>query len=114
MSSMGARGALLAAGLAFLAGRASYNSFDLASGVRFNFYSAERRGIRKEVVVITGVSAAPIEHYWEDGPELTGWGAVVGKYPDGKHVPLAGLDRDVGAVCLAVLRRDGRRLEATH
>ncbi|REK12946.1 MAG: hypothetical protein DWQ37_09980 [Planctomycetota bacterium] len=30
-----------------------------------------------------------------------------GTYPDGKHVPKAGRDRDVGAVCLAVLRRDG-------
>ncbi len=31
----------------------------------------------------------------------------VGKYPQGKEVPLPGRDRDQGAVCLAVLRRDG-------
>lgn len=31
----------------------------------------------------------------------------VGEYPNGKHIPLPGLDPDVGAVCLAVLRRDG-------
>jgi len=31
----------------------------------------------------------------------------VGTYPNGEHVPLPGLDRDVGGVCLAVLRRDG-------
>jgi glutamine amidotransferase-like uncharacterized protein len=68
---------------AFLAGRASYNSLNLASGVRFGFYAAERRGIRKAPVAITGVDASPVEHYWEDGPELTGWGVVVGKYPDG-------------------------------
>ena len=24
-----------------------------------------------------------LEHYWEDGPQLSGWGAVIGKYPDG-------------------------------
>jgi glutamine amidotransferase-like uncharacterized protein len=68
---------------AFLAAHASYNSLNLTSGVRFGFYSAERRGIRKAAVVIAGVSTPPIEHYWEDGPELTGWGTVVGKYPDG-------------------------------
>ena len=31
----------------------------------------------------------------------------VGVYPDGKTVPMPGRDRDTGAVCLAVLRRDG-------
>jgi len=34
-------------------------------------------------VPIAGVGAPALEHYWEDGPEFTGWGAVVGKYPDG-------------------------------
>jgi glutamine amidotransferase-like uncharacterized protein len=70
---------------AFLAGNGQghYNSFDLASGVRFGFYAAERRGIRKAIVAVATVNAAAIEHYWEDGPELSGWGTVVGKYPDG-------------------------------
>ena len=31
----------------------------------------------------------------------------IGPYPDGETVPLPGLDRDAGAICLAVLRRDG-------
>jgi len=31
----------------------------------------------------------------------------VGEYPHGKMVPLPGLDADGGAICLAVLRRDG-------
>jgi len=31
----------------------------------------------------------------------------VGKYPNGEHIPLPGLDPDTGAICLAVLRRDG-------
>lgn len=31
----------------------------------------------------------------------------LGTYPDGKTVPIPGKDRDAGAVCLAVLRRDG-------
>jgi glutamine amidotransferase-like uncharacterized protein len=77
---------------AFLAGdgRGYYNSFDLASGVRFGFYAAENRGIRKAAVAVAGVNAPAIEHYWEDGPELTGWGAVVGKYPDGTPAVVEG------------------------
>jgi hypothetical protein len=31
----------------------------------------------------------------------------VGTYPNGKEIRLAGLDPDQGAICLAVLRRDG-------
>jgi glutamine amidotransferase-like uncharacterized protein len=68
---------------AFLAGHASYNSLNLTSGARFGFYAAESRGTRKAAVAIAGVGTPPIEHYWEDGPEFTGWGAVVGRYPDG-------------------------------
>jgi hypothetical protein len=70
---------------AFLAadGHGHYNSVNLTSGTQFHFFSAEAQGIRKAAVAIAGVNSAPIEHYWEDGPELTGWGAVVGKYPDG-------------------------------
>jgi len=67
----------------FLAGHASYNSLDLTSGARFDFYSAAKRGIRKTVVTITAVDTPPLEHYWEDGPQFTGWGSVVAKYPDG-------------------------------
>lgn len=66
----------------FLAGRASYNSLNL-TGVRFDFYAAENRGIRKAAVAIASVGTPTLEHYWEDGPQFTGWGAVVGKYPDG-------------------------------
>jgi len=77
---------------AFLAGdgRGYYNSFDLASGTRFGFYAAENRGIRKAAVAVAGVNTPAIEHYWEDGPELTGWGAVVGKYPDGTPAVVEG------------------------
>lgn len=37
----------------FLAGQAPYKSLNLTSCVRFEFYSIERRGIRKAPVVIT-------------------------------------------------------------
>jgi glutamine amidotransferase-like uncharacterized protein len=68
---------------AFFAGNSPYNSLNLTSGVRFGFYAAESRGIRKAVVAIAIAGAPTLDQYWEDGPEFTGWGAVVGKYSDG-------------------------------
>jgi len=68
---------------AFLAGKTGYNSLNLTSGVKFGFYSAETRGIRKAAVAIASPGTPALDQYWEDGPELTGWGEVVGKYPDG-------------------------------
>jgi len=66
-----------------LAGKAKSNSFNLTSGVNFDFYEAVNRGIHKAAVPIACVDTPLIEHYWENGPEFTGWGLVVGKYPDG-------------------------------
>jgi glutamine amidotransferase-like uncharacterized protein len=66
-----------------LAGNARCNSLNLTSGVRFGFYAEVNRGVHKAAVMVTGVGTPPIEHYWEDGPQFTGWGSVVGKYPDG-------------------------------
>ncbi len=66
-----------------LAGNATGNSLNLTSGVRFGFYAEVNRGIHKAAVAIAGVGTAALEHYWEDGPQFTGWGAVVGNYPDG-------------------------------
>ena len=68
---------------AILAGNGSSNSINLTSGVRFDFYADVNRGVHKSAVAITRVGTPTIEHYWEDGPQFTGWGAVVGKYPDG-------------------------------
>jgi glutamine amidotransferase-like uncharacterized protein len=67
----------------FFAGDSGYNGLNLTSGVQFGFYAAESRGIRKAAVAIASAGAPTLDHYWEDGPEFTGWGAVVGKYPDG-------------------------------
>jgi glutamine amidotransferase-like uncharacterized protein len=67
---------------ALLAGN-SPNTLNLTSGVRFGFYANVNQGIHKAPVAIAGVGTPLIEHYWEDGPQFTGWGAVVGKYPDG-------------------------------
>ena len=68
---------------AFFAGNSGFNGLNLTSGVRFRFYAAEDRGIRKAVVPIALAGASTLDQYWEDGPQFTGWGAVVGKYPDG-------------------------------
>ena len=69
---------------AFLAGKITgYNSLNLTRGVQFGFYAAENQGFQKAAVPITIAGAPTLEHYWENGPELTGWGSVVGKYPDG-------------------------------
>jgi glutamine amidotransferase-like uncharacterized protein len=67
----------------FFAGNSPYNGLNLTSGVKFDFYAMERQGIRKAAVAITTAGASTIEHYWEDGPQFTGWGDVVAKYPDG-------------------------------
>jgi glutamine amidotransferase-like uncharacterized protein len=75
---------------AFFAGRTPYNSLNLTSGVQFGFYSAERRGVRKAVVQISGAGTPTLEQYWEDGPQLSGWGTVVGRYPDGTPAVVQG------------------------
>lgn len=68
---------------AFFAGNSPFNGLNLTSGVTFQFYAAERRGVRKAPVAVTTADGETLEQYWEDGPELSGWGTVIGKYPDG-------------------------------
>jgi glutamine amidotransferase-like uncharacterized protein len=68
----------------FLAGYSKYyNGFNLTSGVTFGFYSAENEGIHKAAVPIASAGTPTLTQYWEDGPQLSGWGAVVARYPDG-------------------------------
>jgi glutamine amidotransferase-like uncharacterized protein len=67
---------------AFFAGNSPYNGLNLTSGARFGFYAAEQRGVRKAAVTVTTAGGQTLDQYWEDGPQLAGWGAVVGKYPD--------------------------------
>jgi glutamine amidotransferase-like uncharacterized protein len=74
----------------FLAGHAPYKSLNLTSGVRFDFYAVVNRGVHKTTVSIAGVEDPPLEQYWEDGPQFTGWGEVVGKYPDGTPAVVQG------------------------
>lgn len=66
-----------------LAGSTTANGLNLTSGVGFGFYRLVNQGIHKAAVTISQAGGSSQEHYWEDGPEFTGWGAVVGRYPDG-------------------------------
>jgi glutamine amidotransferase-like uncharacterized protein len=68
---------------AFYGGFSVYNGVDLTSGVWFNFYADEDRGIHKEPVNLSFPNGSMLEMYWEDGPQLSGWGQVVAKFPDG-------------------------------
>jgi glutamine amidotransferase-like uncharacterized protein len=67
----------------FFGGYSIYNAVDLTSGVWFNFYADEFKGIHKEAVEISFPASPKLDIYWQDGPQLSGWGEVVGKYPDG-------------------------------
>jgi glutamine amidotransferase-like uncharacterized protein len=73
---------------AFLAGNTPsnglYKAFNLTDGVRFPFYAISGRGVRKAAVKVQSVGARPADQYWEDGPQLSGWGDVVARYEDGR------------------------------
>jgi glutamine amidotransferase-like uncharacterized protein len=69
-------------GGAFFAGASPYNGLNLTSGVMFPFYALEAKGTRKGPVAITTGEGPTLDVYWEDGPELTGWGEVAARYPD--------------------------------
>jgi hypothetical protein len=67
----------------FFGGYSIYNGLNLTSGVWFNFYRDHAKGIDKEPVEISSSVSGPLDQYWQAGPQLTGWGNIVGKYPDG-------------------------------
>jgi Biotin-protein ligase, N terminal len=68
---------------AFFGGYSIYNGVNLTSGAAFNFYADESKGIHIEPVEISFPNSGPLDMYWQDGPQLSGWGAVVAKFPDG-------------------------------
>jgi len=67
---------------AFIAGETGHNALNL-TGVRYRFYGISSQGIRKAAVPIARPGQPTLEHYWEDGPQLAGWGAPIATYPDG-------------------------------
>jgi len=68
----------------FFAGSDSYDNFaNLTGGPWFNVYSNNGRGTGKAAILISFPSGTKLDIYWQDGPDLSGWGSVVGKYPNG-------------------------------
>ena len=68
---------------AFFGGYSIYNGVNLTGGVPFDFFVDEFKGIHVEPVEITRPKDGPLDVYWEDGPQLSGWGSVVARFPDG-------------------------------
>jgi len=69
----------------FFGGYSSYYKvLNLTSGVWFKFYADYYKGIHKESVKISFPSRSKLDIYWQNGPALSGWGKVVGKYPNGQ------------------------------
>jgi hypothetical protein len=75
---------------AFFGGYSIYNGVDLTGGVSFDFYADEYKGIHLEPVEISLPNSGPLDVYWQDGPQLSGWGAVVAKFPDGTPAVVEG------------------------
>ena len=66
---------------AFFGGYSIYNGLNLTGGVWFNLYSSNTS---KQVVDISFPNRTVYDIYEQDGPELAGWGSIVGKYSNGK------------------------------
>lgn len=60
-------------------------------GVWFNYYADEFKGIHKAALEIKASNGSKLDQYWEDGPQLSGWGSIVGKYPDGTPAIVEGM-----------------------
>jgi len=67
----------------FFGGASIYNGLNLTSGVWFDFYKDESKGIHKAAVQISRPGSGSLDQYWQDGPQFSGWGSIVGEYPNG-------------------------------
>jgi hypothetical protein len=65
---------------AFFGGYSMYNGVDLTSGVWFSKYADSKS---KDALWISFPAQAHLDIYWQGGPDLSQWGYVVGKYPNG-------------------------------
>jgi glutamine amidotransferase-like uncharacterized protein len=70
----------------FFGGYSIYNGLNLTSGVWFNLYS----GTGKQVADVRFPDNTVYDIYEQDGPELAGWGSIVGEYSDGKPAIVEG------------------------
>lgn len=75
---------------AFFGGYSIYNGLDLTSGTYFATYANGGHGTGKTAVEVTYPGGTELDQYWQDGPELDGWGDIVAKYPDGTSAIVEG------------------------
>jgi glutamine amidotransferase-like uncharacterized protein len=75
---------------AFFGGYSIYNGLDLTSGAYFATYANAGKGTGKAAVEVTYPGGTELDQYWQDGPELDGWGDIVAKYPDGTSAIVEG------------------------
>jgi Biotin-protein ligase, N terminal len=75
---------------AFFGGYSIYNGLDLTKGVWFHFYNDYYRGIYKAAVEISAPNGSRLDQYWQMGPQLSGWGSIVGRYPNGSPAVVEG------------------------
>jgi glutamine amidotransferase-like uncharacterized protein len=64
----------------FFGGYSIHNALNVAGGVWFNLYN----GTSKQVAHIRFPNSPTLDIYEQDGPNLAGWGSVVGQYSNGK------------------------------
>jgi hypothetical protein len=76
---------------AFFGGYSIYNGVNLTGSVYFDFYQDEFKGIHIEPILISLPGGSQMDVYWQDGPQLSGWGNAVAKYPDGSSAISEGL-----------------------
>jgi hypothetical protein len=76
---------------ALLAGDAPTRSLNLTDGVHFEFYGLVSQNVHKAAVAVTDAQGDTLDHYWEDGPQLAGWGQACAHYPDGTPAVAEGL-----------------------
>jgi glutamine amidotransferase-like uncharacterized protein len=74
---------------AFIAGDSPYNGINLTRA-RFAFYADSRKGVRKTAARLNNRDNTHFITYWEDGPELTGWGDALATYPEGTPAVVQG------------------------
>jgi glutamine amidotransferase-like uncharacterized protein len=74
----------------FFGGASIYNGLNLTSGVWFDFYKDESKGIHKAAVEISNPNGGSLDQYWQDGPQFPGWGSIVGEYPNGSPAIVEG------------------------
>jgi len=63
----------------FFGGYSIYNGLNLTNGKWFNLYSSAY----KESLNIAFPNGSKLDVYWQQGPQFTGWGSIVARFPDG-------------------------------